>query len=71
MSEMSREEWERRYAARIEERAGWTKQESAEWASVGAVMLEQNERAAGKAVVWEEPEDAADEEMSYWENDGE
>lgn len=75
-----REEWQRRYAARIMERAGWPEHAAIEASRVGAEEYERNERAAGNAVVWlgvsaggpwDTPEDCADEEMSYWEDDGE
>jgi hypothetical protein len=75
-----REEWQRRYAARIMERAGWPEHAAIEAARVGAEEYERNERAAGNAVVWlgvsaggpwDTPEDLADEEMSYWDDDGE
>ncbi len=65
-----RAEWEARYAAQVRKRAGWTHEEAAEAARVGAIEYEQNERGCGNAVAWENPEDAADEEMSYWTNDG-
>lgn len=73
-----REEWERRYAARIMERAGWPEHAAIEAGRVGAEEFERNEREAGNAVVWrgapvgrfETPEEQADEEMSYWEDDG-
>jgi len=76
---ISRAEWERRYAARIRQRAGWTEEEAAEAARVGADEYERNERAAHNVVTWQDktvagansPEDEADEEMSYWEDDGE
>ena len=73
-----REEWERRYAARIMERSGWPEHAAIEAGRVGAEEYERNERKAGNAVVWlgapvgrlETPEEQADEEMSYWEDDG-
>ena len=77
---ISREEWQRRYAARIMERAGWPEHAAIEAGRVGAEEYERSERAAGNAVVWlgvsaggpwDTPEDLADEEMSYWEDDGE
>ena len=37
---------------------------------VGAIEHEQNERGCGNVVAWEAPEEAADEEMSYWTDDG-
>jgi hypothetical protein len=74
-----REEWQRRYAARIMERAGWPEHAAIEAARVGAEEYERNERAAGNAVTWlggpsgtfATPEEQADEEMSYWADDGE
>jgi hypothetical protein len=66
-----RAEWESRYAARVRKRAGWTSEECAEAARVGAVAHEESERGCGNAVAWEDPEGAADEEMSYWTDDGE
>lgn len=74
---ITREEWERRYAARIRQRAGWTHEEAAEAARVGAEAYEEQECRFGNAVVWwggpsgadNTPEDEADEEMSYWSND--
>ncbi len=76
---ITRAEWERRYAARIMERAGWTAEQAAEAARVGADEYERNERAARNVVAWQDkseygansPEDDADEEMSYWTDDGE
>ncbi len=66
---MTKDEWTQRYAAQVRKRAGWTLEESAEAARVGAEAHEDSERAAGNAVAWEDPEGAADEEMSYWTND--
>lgn len=66
---MTRIEWERRYAARVRKRAGWTHEESVEAARVGAEGWERDERGCGNAVEWINPEDAADEEMSYWDDD--
>jgi len=71
--------WEERYAAQVRKRAGWTPAEADECARVGAIAYEESERAAGNAVVWwggpsganNTPEDEADEEMSYWTDDGE
>lgn len=75
--EISREEWEKRYAKRIIDEAGWDQESADEAAKVGAQCYEQNERAAGNKVIWIgwprgtlcTPEEQADEEMSYWEND--
>lgn len=74
-----RGEWERRYAARIMERADWPEHAAIEAARVGAEEHERNERAAGNAVAWlgspsgtlDTPEEQADEEMSCWDDDGE
>lgn len=76
---ISREAWVARYAARIVERALWSDSEGLEAAEVGADEYERSERGCGNAVVWwggpsgadNTPEDAADEEMSYWDDDGE
>lgn len=76
---ITREEWQRRYAARIMEKAGWPEHAAIEAGKVGAEEYERNERAAGNAVTWhgadtgmlDSPEECADEEMSYWEDDGE
>ena len=78
LSVIPRGEWERRYAARIMERADWPEHAAIEAARVGADEHERNERAAGNAVVWlggprgtfDTPEEQADEEMSYWDDDG-
>lgn len=69
---MTREEWIDRYAKRIVACADWTPEEAQRAAEVGAYEHERNERAAGNAIVWGDPtspEDDADDEMSYWEND--
>jgi hypothetical protein len=72
--QMTREEWIDRYAKRIMDRAGWSAEEARRAAEVGADEYERYERAANNALVWgspTSPEDDADDEMSYWENDGE
>ena len=74
-----REEWERRYAARIMERAGWPEHAAIAASKAGSEAYEEKERGCGNAVVWwggpsgadNTPEDQADEEMSYWTDDGE
>lgn len=79
MGAITRDEWVRRYAARVQQVAGWTPDEAMEAARVGAEEYERNERAAQNEVVWwggpsgatNTPEDEADEEMSYWDDDGE
>jgi len=76
---ISREEWTRRYAVRILEQADWPEHAAMNAARVGAEEYERTERAHGNAVVWhgsatgkwDSPEECADEEMSYWEDDGE
>lgn len=67
---MTREEWIDRYAKRVTVVADWTPEEARHAAEAGADVYEQNERAAHNALAWENPEDEADEEMSYWTNDG-
>lgn len=72
MSTADREEWIRRYAARVRQQAGWSLPEAEEAARVGAEVYAASERAAGNAVVWclgltLGPEHYADDEMSYWE----
>ena len=69
MTAMTREEWERRYAARVMEVADMPEQQAMEIARIGSEVYEEQE---GGAVNWAEaecPEDMADDEMSYWEND--
>ena len=71
---ITRDEWTRRYATRIHERAGWAMEEAAEAARVGADMLEQDGEApwwGSPGEAYNTPEDEADEEMSCWTNDGE
>jgi hypothetical protein len=76
---ISRDEWVRRYAARIMEKAAWAEDAAMMAAEAGAKEYERDERAAGNAVGWwggpggmlDTPEDSADEEMSYWTDDGE
>lgn len=75
---ITREEWERRYAARIMERAGWPEHAAIDAGRVGAEEYERGEREAGNVVVWSgiatgffsSPEECADEEMTYWDDDG-
>ena len=75
-----REEWERRYAARIMERAGWPEHAAISASKAGSEACEEQERGCGNAVIWwggpsgaadDTPEEAADEEMSCWTDDGE
>ena len=75
---ITRADWESRYAAQVRKRAGWTHEEAAECARVGAKAYVEQERGWGATVVWwggpsgahNTPEDQADEEMSYWIFDG-
>jgi hypothetical protein len=74
---ITREEWVRRYADRVEKRANLSRIEAEEVAKVGAEVHEHNARAGGDAVVWwggpagehSTPEDEADEEIGYWTDD--
>lgn len=74
---IGRAEWERRYAARIMERADWPECAAIEAGRVGAEEYERNERAAGNVVLWiggpgglfDTPEEIADDEMSCWTDD--
>lgn len=74
---ITRDEWKRRYAARVMEGAGWDEMAAMKAAEVGADEYEESERACGNDVVWwggpsgatNTPEDVADEEMSYWTDD--
>lgn len=76
---ITREEWTRRYSAQIMKRAGWTQSQADEVAAIGADEYERQELECGTAVIWwggpsganNTPEDEADEEMSYWTDDGE
>ncbi len=76
MGILSRAEWQRRYAERVRLRAGWSPEDAAECARVGAAVYEEAQRAAGTEVVFaatpdSTPESEADEEMSCWSDDGE
>jgi hypothetical protein len=66
---LAREEWKRRYAARIMDRAGWAERTAMLAAEAGAEMFEADPLRCGKPVVWEQPEEEADEEMSCWSDD--
>jgi len=77
-TEITRDDWKRRYAARIMDRAKWDECSAVAASEAGASAYEESERAAGNTVIWWgvapgsdlTPEDAADEEMSYWTDDG-
>jgi hypothetical protein len=79
LGEISRDEWQRRYAARIMEKADWPEHAAIEVARVGAELYEEDEWSPDRPVVWwggpsgehMSPEDLADEEMSCWTDDGE
>lgn len=66
MTTMTREEWERRYAAQLVSAGGLAEHVAAESATIAA---DENLRDNGDE--WLDPEDDADVEMSYWEDDGE
>lgn len=76
---ISREEWTRRYAARLMTVAAWPEHAAMDAARVGADLYEEDEWQPNKLVVWwggpsgehMSPEDSADEEMSNWTDDGE
>jgi len=67
---VNKEEWIKRYAERVQKMAGWNEDAARNAAEAGAEVFEDNERAAGNALAWENPEDEADEEMSCWSDDG-
>lgn len=59
----------RRYAARIKSQTGL---DADDLAASAAESLEHRGCYAVKPTLWEDPEDAADEELSYWgDDDGE
>lgn len=68
---LTREAWIRRFADRIKEVAKWDEEGAIECATEAANQHERNERAAGNTIDWMDPEDEADVEMSYWDDDGE
>lgn len=59
---MTPEEWKRRYAARIVEKAGWDQESADAAAEVGLEIIDLD----GYIKILT-PEDEADEEMSYWD----
>ena len=66
---MTRVEWVRRWAERFESQTGFNADDLAE---IAASAEEDTARYVGREPVWEDPEDAADEELSYWgDDDGE
>lgn len=62
---MTREEWTKRFAAHIVSRAGWDEKSARECADTAA---QENFQCNGDE--WLDPEDDADVEMSYWDDDG-
>ncbi len=75
MSEITREEWVRRYAARVHAKSELPIEQCTNFAEIGAESYEYNYREKGEPLVWHgeghwlSPESLADEEMSYWEDD--
>lgn len=75
MTIISREEWLRRYAARIKKRAAVDDKMAMDIAEAGAEAYAEMEKAAGNVLIWEDtpmcnPEEQADEELSCWTDDG-
>ena len=67
--DLTREEWLRRFADRIKEVAGWDDADAMSNALAAADTHEHNERACGNSINWMDPEEDADCEMSYWDDD--
>jgi len=66
---MSKEEWVTRYAARMKTRADLTDADALA-AALAAVECIEQETCAGADPEWVDPEDAADEELACWTDDG-
>lgn len=74
---ITKEEWIRRYAARIGEVTNSAPEHCLECANVAAATIEQEHKAQGCTPVWYgvrcgsqvSPEEDADEEMSNWSDD--
>lgn len=66
---MNRDEYVRRFAARLVAQSECSQANAMENAQAGADASEWFAKQAGRTVVWENPEDAADDELSYWEDD--
>lgn len=64
-----RAEWERRYAARVMGRAGWPEHAAIDASKAASEVYDEAER--GPYGANSTPEEEADEEMSYWTDDGE
>lgn len=58
---VERSEWTRRYAARVAESTGLSIEEAMHVAEVGADSVDDDD--------WTDPEGAALDEMSYWDDD--
>lgn len=67
---LTRDEWMRRYAARVMERASWDERPAMMAAQAATESEELMAREEGRAVAWVDPEESADSEMSYWTDDG-
>ena len=63
---LTREQWTRRFADRIKARAGWDEASAMACAEASAEVNLQN-----NGDEWLDPEDDADVEISYFDNDGE
>ena len=68
-AKLTREEWVHRYAARIVDVAALDTKEATKLAEIGHACMDQDLQTHGDTFYSETPEAAADEEMSYWEND--
>lgn len=64
---MTKQEWEERYAARLIERAGLTKEQASEVAEAGiSARLVEDDFLLDDDAYEISPEECADEEMSCW-----
>lgn len=63
---MTREEWERRYATQLIDKGGMSPERAYESADEAA-----KQNFANNGDEWLDPENDADVEMSYWDDDGE
>ena len=66
---MTRDEWIDRCAARMTAVAGMARDNALYFAKECAAFEAESNGPSGDG--WNAPEDAADEEMSYWDDDGE
>lgn len=67
---MTREEWITRYAAHMKSVAGLSDAEAVEVTKPAIEAVEQEGKDSGADPDWTDPEGAADEELSYWNDDG-